>query len=150
MTALRSFRSVRLSIVREKAEQPYVRTAKCVVPLARAVLGDDPREGFLAIYLDNRHRVIAVHRVSVGTCESALVHPREVFGPAVMLCAQSLVVAHNHPSGDPTPSAEDRMVTERLRRAGELLGIELLDHVVLGSNRYFTFAEEVAYPMETR
>jgi DNA repair protein RadC len=70
------------------------------------------------------------------------VHPREVYGPALMLGAVRIVVAHNHPSGDPAPSAEDRMVTERLRQAGQLLGVEMLDHVVLGSERFYSFAEE--------
>jgi DNA repair protein RadC len=117
--------------------------------MARAILADDPREGLLAFYLDNRHRVMAVHRVSVGTCEATVVAPREVFCPAVALSAQCIVVAHNHPSGDATPSGEDRMVTERLKRAGDILGIEVLDHLVLGAERYFTFAEETfrAYPV---
>jgi DNA repair protein RadC len=70
------------------------------------------------------------------------VHPREVFGPALALAATAIVIAHNHPSGDPTPSAEDRRVTERLRAAGELLGIELLDHLVIGDERVYSFASE--------
>lgn len=75
-----------------------------------------------------------------------MVHPREVFGPAVALSATAIVVAHNHPSGDPTPSAEDRAVTDRLRAAGELLGIELLDHVVIGDERYYSFADASVRP----
>ncbi len=149
MTALRTFRSVKLSLVRETIPEPYrgtLRHGGNVASLARAVLGDDPREGFLAFYLDNRHRVLAVHRVSIGTCENTAVHPREVFGPALQLSAQAIVVAHNHPSGDPTPSPEDRKATERLKQAGELLGVELLDHVVLGSERFYTFAEEAFHP----
>jgi DNA repair protein RadC len=70
------------------------------------------------------------------------VHPREVFAAAVREGAAAVVVAHNHPSGDPTPSREDRAITERLRRAGELLGIELLDHVVVGDERAYSFAED--------
>lgn len=143
MTALRTWRSVRLSLVRERSDQPLaLRGPDGVVPLARAFLGDDPREQFVAIYLDGRHRPLAVHRVSIGTCESTAVHPREVFGPALQLCATAVVVAHAHPSGDPTPSGEDRTVTERLRQAGDLLGVPLLDHVVIGAERYYTFAEE--------
>jgi len=139
---------VRLSLVREQADRPYtLRGPGDVVGLVRAFLRDDPRERFVAVYLDNRHRPIAVHDVSIGTCDSAPVHPREVYCPAVALSAAAIVVAHNHPSGDPTPSAEDRMVTERLRRAGELLGIQLLDHVVLGESRYFSFAEEAIRPL---
>lgn len=150
MSALRSYRSVRLSLVRERTDSPYVKHGACVAHLARAVLADDPREGMLAIYLDARHRVLAVHRVSIGTCDSAPVHPREVFGPALQLACARLVLAHNHPSGDPMPSGDDRSVTDRMRRAGELLGIELLDHVVLGSERFYSFAEEICRSFEVR
>jgi len=139
----RTWRRVRVSLVRESAEQPYaVRHAGDVVGLLRAFLHDDPRERFAVVYLDTRHRPIAVHEAHVGTCDSSPVHPREVFGPAVSLAATAIVVAHNHPSGDPTPSANDRAVTERLRQAGELLGIAVLDHLVIGDARYFSFADE--------
>lgn len=139
----RSWRRVRVSLVREQAERPYpLRHAGDVIGLLRAFLGDDPRERFAVVYLDTRHRPIAVHDAHVGTCESSPVHPREVFGPGVALSATSVIVAHNHPSGDPTPSQQDRNVTERLRQAGELLGIPLLDHVVIGDGRYYSFADE--------
>jgi DNA repair protein RadC len=139
----RTWRRVRLSLVREHADRPYaVRHAGDVVGLLRAFLGDDPRERFAVVYLDARHKVLAVHDAHTGTAGSCPVGPREVLGPAVALAAMAVVVAHNHPSGDPTPSAEDRAVTERLRQAGELLGIELLDHVVIGEERYFSFAAE--------
>ena len=142
-TERRTWRRVRLSLVREHAERPYaVRHAGDVVGMLRAFLGDDPRERFAVVYLDTRHRPIAVHDAHVGTCDSSPVHPREVFGPAVMLAAAAVVVAHNHPSGDPSPSPEDRAVTERLRQAGELLGIALLDHVVIGDERFYSFASE--------
>jgi len=137
----RTWRRVRLSLVREHGDRPYaVRHAGDVVGMLRAFLGDDPRERFAVVYLDTRHRPIAVHDAHVGTCDSSPVHPREVFGPAVMLAAAAVVVAHNHPSGDPTPSAEDRAVTERLCAAGKLLGIELLDHLVIGDEGCFSFA----------
>ena len=143
LTERRSWRRVRLSLVRERSEQPFtIRHGGDVVSLVRAFLGDDPRERFAVVYLDTKNRPIAVHEAHVGTCDSSPVHPREVFGPAVSLAATAIVVAHNHPSGDPTPSAEDRAVTQRLRDAGELLGIQLLDHVVVGSARYYSFADE--------
>jgi DNA repair protein RadC len=146
----RTWRRVRLSLVREQADRPYaVRHAGDVVGLLRAFLRDDPRERFAVVYLDGRHRPIAVHDAHTGTAGSAPVHPREVFGPAVALSAAAIVVAHNHPSGDPTPSAEDRAVTEWLQRAGELLGIEVLDHVVIGEDRYYSFADGVARPFAT-
>lgn len=143
----RTWRRVRVSLVREQADQPYaVRHAGDVVDMLRAFLRDDPRERFVVVYLDGRHRPIAVHDAHTGTAGSSPVHPREVFGPAVALSAAAIIVSHNHPSGDPSPSREDRAVTERLRAAGELLGIDLLDHLVLGEASYFSFAEECARP----
>lgn len=150
MTArmLKSWRRVQLTLVRKPAPEPYtLHGPDDLARLAAAFIASDPREVLVAIYLDNRHRPIAVHRVSIGTVTSTAVHPREVFGPGLQLGAESLVVAHNHPSGDPSPSSEDRMVTERLRQAGQLLGVELLDHVVLGSARYFSFATETYLPL---
>jgi len=148
LTERRTWRRVRVSLVRERAEQPYpVRHGGDVAGLVRAFLRDDPRERFVVVYLDTKHRPIAVHDAHVGTCDSSIVHPREVFGPAVALAATSIVVAHNHPSGDPTPSGADRTVTERLKQAGQLLGIEVLDHVVIGAKRYFSFADECFHAM---
>lgn len=91
---------------------------------------DDAREHFIALYLDGRHRAIADAIVSIGTATASLVHPREVFQPAIAVGACALLIGHNHPSGDPTPSPEDREVTRRLADAGRLLGISLLDHIV--------------------
>jgi DNA repair protein RadC len=91
---------------------------------------DHVREHFMALYLDGRGRPIGYRVISTGTANASLVHPREVFQAGVLLGAVSLIVAHNHPSGDPSPSAEDRDVTARLRQAGEILGISLLDSLV--------------------
>jgi DNA repair protein RadC len=99
------------------------------------------RESFFLLLVDNRHRILGLRVVSTGGLAAAPVHPREVFSPAIREGAAAVVVAHNHPSGDPAPSAEDREVTERLRQAGELIGIEVLDHVVVGHERYFSFAD---------
>lgn len=99
--------------------------------VARVVDGD-PREHLIAVYLDARHAPIGYCIVSVGTLNSCLVHPREVFRAAITCGAFALIVAHNHPSGDPSPSAEDEALTVRLREAGTLLGIELLDSIVVG------------------
>src|SRR5262245_51828667 len=102
-----------------------------VARFVRALVGTDAREHFVAILLDGRHRPIAYQVVSVGTATASLVHPREVFQPAVGLGACAVIVAHNHPSGDPSPSPEDREVTARLVKAGTVLGIRLLDSVVV-------------------
>ncbi len=96
----------------------------------RRRIHDDAREHFVALYLDGRHRAIADAIVSIGTATASLVHPREVFQPAIAVGACALLIGHNHPSGDPTPSPEDLEVTRRLAEAGRILGVTLLDHVV--------------------
>lgn len=98
-------------------------------------------ETFHALALDVRHMLVAREVVAVGTLTSAPVHPREVFRPALLRAAAALVVAHNHPSGDPEPSLEDLAVTRRLAEAGRLLGVPLLDHVVLGGGRFVSLRE---------
>lgn len=106
-------------------------------------LGKIPREreAFVVVALNARHKPIAWHVVSIGTMLGTSVHPREVFRPMLVAGATAVVVAHNHPSGDPRPSAEDADVTTRLRDAGDLLGITVLDHVVVGDGRHYSFAE---------
>lgn len=98
----------------------------------RRIVGDDPREHFAVLFLDNRNGLIDVETISIGTINSSLVHPREVFRTAIQRSATAIVIAHQHPSGDPAPSREDLDVTERLVAAGRILGIEVLDHVVVG------------------
>ena len=99
------------------------------------------RESFHVILLGGRHQLISVEEVSVGTLTASLVHPREVFREAIRSAAGSMLLVHNHPSGDPRPSEEDRAVTSRLRAAGELIGIEVVDHVIVASGGYFSFRE---------
>ena len=101
-----------------------------------------PHERFLVVLLDGRHRVLRQELVSQGTLTASLVHPREVFRPALREAAAALILVHNHPSGDPTPSREDREVTARLRRAGELLGVPVLDHVVVAERGYRSLRED--------
>ena len=100
------------------------------------------REHFLVCGLDAKHRIIGINIVSVGSLTLAIVHPREVFKPLILMHAAAFICAHNHPSSDPTPSPEDRVLTQRLRHGAELLGITLLDHIVLGENRHFSFADQ--------
>jgi len=105
------------------------------------LLRDEPRERFLVVMLDGRHRILGEATVSIGTLTASLVHPREVFRPALERAAAAIVLVHNHPSGDPSPSGEDRRVTRRLRSAGELLGVRVVDHVVVADAGYFSFQE---------
>ncbi len=99
------------------------------------------REAFHVLFLDGRHRLLGEEEVSVGTLTASLVHPREVFREAIRSAAAALLVVHNHPSGDPHPSGEDRIVTDRLVSAGELIGIRVVDHVIVCESGYFSFRE---------
>lgn len=99
------------------------------------------KEHFVALYLNARHQLLAKETVSVGTLTANLVHPREVFSPAVAHAAASVLLIHNHPSGDPAPSPEDLTLTARLREAGELMGIAVLDHVILGERDLVSLKE---------
>lgn len=102
------------------------------------------RERFWAISVDARNMVIGCELVSVGSMTASIVHPREVWKAALVVNAAGIVVAHCHPSGDPRPSPEDRATTQRLKRAGEILGVPLLDHLILanGTGRFFSFRGE--------
>jgi DNA repair protein RadC len=97
------------------------------------------REHFLVVLLNARHEVDAVETVSVGSLNASIVHPREVFKPAVLASAASIVLVHNHPSGDPEPSDEDLSITKRLVEVGDLLGIGVLDHVIVASRGVVSF-----------
>ena len=102
---------------------------------------DKKKEYFVALYLNARNQVICREDVSVGSLNASLVHPREVFAPAIGSSAASVILAHNHPSGDPTPSREDIELTRRIVQAGDIMGIEVLDHLVIGSERFLSMKE---------
>jgi DNA repair protein RadC len=97
------------------------------------------REIFLVVLLNARHEVMSVETVSIGSVNSSIVHPREVFKPAIVQSATSVLLAHNHPSGDPEPSEEDLSITKRLVECGELLGISVLDHVIVATRGLVSF-----------
>ncbi len=105
------------------------------------VLRDIPHERFLVVLLDGRHRVMGEVVVSQGTLTASLVHPREVFRPALREAAAAVILVHNHPSGDPAPSREDREITQRLARAGEILGVRVLDHVIVAEQGFCSLRE---------
>lgn len=100
------------------------------------------REHFRVLLLDTKNKVLGMEEISIGSLNTSLVHPREVFRPAIRKACASVILIHNHPSGDPTPSSEDIAVTRRLYEAGRLLGIEVLDHVVIGDGRFVSFREK--------
>lgn len=102
---------------------------------------DSRKEYFLALLLDGKNRIIRRVQVSEGSLNQSIVHPREVFSQAVKESAAALILVHNHPTGDPAPSGEDIAVTRRLREAGELMGIKVLDHIIVGDGEYVSFVE---------
>jgi DNA repair protein RadC len=142
-------RAARLSAALELADLWSTDAAPLPGPIdspraALRELGDLARlrkEHFVALYLDATHRPLYRETVSVGTLTASLVHPREVFAPALERPAAALIVAHNHPSGDPAPSREDRETTRRLCEAGRILGLPVLDHLIVASRGYFSFRE---------
>jgi len=99
------------------------------------------KERFLVLMLDCKHRMLKETVISEGSLTASIVHPREVFSPVVRESAAAVILAHNHPSGDPTPSHEDLALTARLRQAGELMGVRVLDHVIIGHNRFASLAD---------
>jgi len=111
------------------------------VDVIRDYIGDTDREIFIAVLLNMKNKLIGINTVSIGSLNSSIVHPREVLKPAMLANAASTIVAHNHPSGDPTPSREDLDVTKRLVEAGEILGIKVLDHIIIGEGRHLSFKE---------
>ena len=103
------------------------------------------KEQFVVILLNNKNKVIGTEVVSEGSLSSSIVHPREVFAPAILHHAAAIMVAHNHPSGDPKPSIEDEEVTRQLLRSGKVLGIPMIDHVIIGDGNYYSFLENEAF-----
>ena len=119
-----------------------VRSPRDVVALMQAFAAREVAESFWLLALDSQHRVIdGPITITRGILNSSLVHPREVFRAAIVAGAAALILCHNHPSGDPTPSADDRMVTDQLVAAGRLLDMPVHDHIIVAGMRYVSFAE---------
>jgi DNA repair protein RadC len=125
--------------------RPSLRSPSEVHGLLAPEVRGAAQETFHALLLDGKHRLRRREQVSLGTLNSSLVHPREVFGPALREGAAALIVAHNHPSGDPEPSDEDLAVTRRLLEAGRILGVPLLDHVVIGDRSFVSIRERIRF-----
>jgi DNA repair protein RadC len=129
--------TLRYSVRRDHDGQPLTLGPCLCTPcdaaaLLTSILQDEPAEVFGMLCLTTKNRVIAYHEVSRGQLDASIVHPREVFKVAILANAASIILAHNHPSGDPTPSIDDIQLTRRLVNAGELLGIAVCDHIVIG------------------
>ncbi|HVB10583.1 MAG TPA: DNA repair protein RadC [Bacillota bacterium] len=127
---------------RGRPDRPQLKTPADVVAAAADLLHDADRERLVVLSADTKHRLLGCDVVSIGTLDGSPAHPREVFKSAIRRNAAAIALVHNHPSGDPTPSPEDRAVTRRMHQAGKLLGIPLLDHVVVGDTRYVSLRAE--------
>lgn len=101
----------------------------------------ETKEMFITLHLDGKNRIICMDLVSVGSLNQSIVHPREVFKTALLSNAAACLCIHQHPTGDPTPSSEDIAITRRLKEAGEIMGIKLLDHIIIGDGEYLSFVE---------
>ncbi len=126
--------------------EPFPSRKKLLNPEAvyehmRLALEMKTQETFYALYLDTKGALIEKHRLFVGSLSAALVHPRELFKHAVVLSAASVILVHNHPSGDPSPSASDKRITDTMVKNGRLMDIAVLDHIIIGKGRYHSFKE---------
>ena len=119
-----------------------IKNPQSVVKAIQSSIKDKAKEHFKLILLNTRNKIIGISTVSIGTLNSNLVHPREVFKDAISHSAASVVFAHNHPSGDPEPSEDDLTITKRLTEAGKILGIEVIDHIIISKNGFFSFKEK--------
>jgi len=126
----------------EAEDKPVVKTPEDVVNLVRSRLKGKKKEYFLAILLDTRSQLIKIAEISIGSLDSSIVHPREVFKEAISASAASVIFAHNHPSGDPEASEDDINLTKRLAKAGEIVGIDVLDHIIIGDENYLSLKRE--------
>lgn len=110
--------------------------------IIRKFIDNSDREILILMALDTKNKVNSITIVSIGSLNSSIVHPREVFKTAILSNAASIIIGHNHPSGDPTPSKEDISITLRLKECGSILGIELLDHIIIGDDNKYTSLKE--------
>jgi len=119
-----------------------IKDPEAVVKAIRASIKDKAKEHFKLILLNPRNKIIGISTISIGTLNASLVHPREVFKDAITHSAASVVLAHNHPSGDPEPSEDDIKITKKLVESGKILGIEVLDHIIIAKNGFKSLANE--------
>ncbi len=141
---IKLFQAVEERVAKEKIpEKIELQSLQSIVHYVQKKIGREKQEHFIALYLDTQNRLIQDRSISVGTLNAALVHPREVFEPAVVARAASIIVAHNHPSGVTEPSSEDRDITKRLVETGRVLGIELRDHIIVSPIEHFSFQQQL-------
>ncbi|ASA23374.1 RadC family protein [Paenibacillus donghaensis] len=131
----------KLLTIPSSQEQVKIRSPKDAFELLEPDFKFSTKEYFICLFLNTKNYVISKEIISIGSLNAAIVHPREVFYAAIRRCSASIICAHNHPSRDPEPSIEDVNLTKRLIAAGEIIGIEVLDHVIIGGNRFYSLKE---------
>lgn len=133
---------VRRTVKQQKKQGAQFKDSQDVFSTYFLRMRDAKQEIFTAVMLDSKNRFLCEKKISMGTLNQSIVHPRDVFLAAIRESAASVILIHNHPSGDPLPSDEDLHVTQRMVDAGRLLGIAILDHIIIGEGRYFSFCDE--------
>jgi DNA repair protein RadC len=140
---MKNIQRISLKVVREELEDyatKKISKSGDAVEILKDLLQHQDREHFIVLLLDSKNVINATHTVGIGSLNSAIIHPREVFKAALLANASAIILAHNHPSGDSTPSNEDLAITSRLVEAGDILGIRVLDHIIIGDD-YYSMAE---------
>jgi len=132
----------RLEGYSEAGDKPLIKTPEDVASLVKSRLKGKKKEHFLALLLDTRNQLIKAAEISIGSLDTSVVHPREVFKEAIAASAASVIFVHNHPSGDPEASEDDIKLTKRLAEAGEIVGIDVLDHIIIGDKKYLSLKRE--------
>jgi DNA repair protein RadC len=132
----------RLEVHLEIGDKSLVKTPEDVADLVQSRLKGKKKEYFLALLLDTRNHLIRVAEISIGSLDSSIVHPREVFKEAISASAASAIFVHNHPSGDPEASEDDVGLTKRLVEAGEIMGVDVPDHIIMGDKKYLSLKRE--------
>ncbi|HDX9655272.1 TPA: DNA repair protein RadC [Bacillus wiedmannii] len=123
-------------------DHQQIKSPENAAEVARHYIGDEDREVFFVICLDTKNNINAIHRAHVGSINSSVIHPREIFKCAILNNSFSVMFFHNHPSGDPTASPQDIEVTKRLKECGLILGVEVLDHIIIGKHRFVSLREK--------
>lgn len=124
-----------------KKSKTKISSAKDVFDLLNDELKEKTKENFYVILLNTKNKILKIEKISIGILDATIIHPREIFKPAIKNSAARIILAHNHPSGDPSPSDEDLNITKKIMSIGELIGIEVIDHIIIGNENYWSYLE---------
>lgn len=136
------FEMGRRFLIPKKEERLVVESSKDIAKIFISKLSNLKKEHFVGIYLDSRKRIIKTEVIFIGSLNTSVVHPREIFEIAIAECAAAIILVHNHPSGDPRPSNDDIEITEQIFKAGKIMGIDVLDHIIITDDAYVSLMEE--------